>query len=213
MEGSGSLLVPFPTEEPTSQSDGSGSGLLPPIEGSGGLEPDHIICPSSTNQITVSLFETLTSAVGKFGCRLVTENNNSTGLLFTIEVQGMDELLLTEVVGDMLFVDLGFSPGVLEVMVTVCTEEGNEECDGTEYQDLDNVTITIVAHRDRLFPYGDALDDESFRDVLDGAVPIVAPERLPFYSNYYNTLYVSLVTSHILATHKFLVLRCVCCTS
>ena len=195
-EGSGSFLIPFPTEEPTSQSDSSGSGLSPPIEGSGGLELDHIECPSSTNQITVSLFETLTSAVNKFGCRLVTDNNNSTGLLYTLEFQDSDELLITEAVGDMLFVDLGLSPGVMEVMVTVCTDGGNEDCDGTEYQDLDNVTVTIVAHGDRLFPYGDTLDDESFRDVLDGAVPIVTPERLPFYSNYYHTLYVSFYLTH-----------------
>ncbi len=191
--GSGEMLMPF-TEEPNDNGDVSGSGGQPPTEGSGsggGLEPDVITCSNRIDQVTISNFETIATLLNIFECSLDTENGNSTGLLFIIGLLNGETITVTEEIGSRLLLD-EFNEDLIVFTVTVCTyTDDMEDCDGEYVLELGSVSVTLTSHQDRLLPYGEITEDSSFRNVLDGAVSIPLSETVPFYSNYYHSLYVS----------------------
>ena len=87
-----------------------------------------------------------------------------------------------------------FEEGENLVQISVCWENRQmETCDPDSVTvEIANVSVTVQSNTGRLFPYGEPTRDSSFRDVLDGSVPIYPPNAVPFFSNYYGSLHVSL---------------------
>ena len=89
---------------------------------------------------------------------------------------------------------IAFPTGLYSVTYSACLQEApfTKICaNESETIVLGTVSTTIVPSTDRLFPYGLSTGDRSFKGVLDGAVPIYLTEPVPFFTNYYNRLYVS----------------------
>lgn len=105
------------------------------------------------------------------------------------------QVMLTEQEASMSPVVSLFGVGLrsVNVSISVCEQSrgGVDACDAISMiENVGNVTILVQPSTTRLFPYGAVTGDQSFRGILDGAVAIYPPESIPFYANYYRSLYV-----------------------
>ena len=192
------MLMPLPTSEPDEDILDNGSGFGSGASGSGmDLMPETILCSNPTESLSVSLFDSISSAMGAFQCILLvtpmldtnTSETIEPSLLFIVTLQGGNKLYIPQDDPDPPFIDF-LDVGIHNVAVSACRGTG-VSCDSMQIFEIGNVTININSYQRRLFPFGDVLNDDSFRNVLDGAVPIVIPETIPFWSRYYHTIYVS----------------------
>lgn len=203
------LLMPMSTSELDPDSSGfgqSGSGM----SGSGmELIPEHIICSNPVQTLQVSLFDSIYSSLSTLECMLMSipdlntnsSNDREPALIFIIDLPNESDLFVTQHDLNEPFID-HFDTGTYTITITACSGV-DFACDQMGLVELGNITFVIGTHQRRLFPYGETIGDESFRDVLDGAVEIPLSKTIPFWSSYYNKIYVS-STAKIKTTVTFL---------
>jgi len=138
----------------------------------------------------MEVFTPLSVLFERFGCR----SHQPATTLLVMESAELSEVVREEDAPDILIGEL-FDQGYgrTEVAVTICTRQAAfpDTCNPNLPTVNSSVNISVQQSSARLLPYGDPVDDHSFRGVLDGGVPIYPPESIPFFSNYYNRLYVS----------------------
>lgn len=195
----GDMLMPMSTTEPEADYGSGESGIGSGASGSGmDLMPETILCSNPIQTLSVSLFDSISFALESFQCVLLvtplldtnTSEENEPSLLFIVTLPDSNKLYVPQDDPDPPFID-HFDVGVHFIAISACRGMG-VSCDSTQIFVIGNVTISIDSYQRRLFPYGEVMDDEYFRNVLDGAVSIVVPNTIPFWSRYYHTLYVSL---------------------
>ena len=166
------MLSPDMAGSGSGSSSGSGSG-------SGGvLIPDQVSCQFL--QLNFEIFNTAAELYRSLSSQCSNANPNTPPTL-TIRLQNVvlessDNTLLIE----------HLSMGQNSVSITAC---GMTCEDAVTY----SVTVNVTHSTSRLFPYGVSAGDDSFTGVLDGAVPIYICQDspVPFFSQYYERLYVS----------------------
>lgn len=152
--------------------------------GSGETLPTLITCSPPTTSIDVF---SLASEI--ITCMSVPDTAT---LLYIFTFAGQTIVFSDSQLSSRLAVEM-FGAGGAEVAITVCEEGERRSCSQDSIAvDVGVVTLSVELSLTGGFPYGqDLIGDSSFRGVLDGARPIYPPDSVPFYSNYYNTLYVS----------------------
>ena len=159
---------------------GSGSGLMSP----------EITCSPPSPILTTEIFTPLSTLLDSLSCEVT---GTYASLLYIFDLVDRLELLTEERLLNSFVADVLKRGENTITNITVCFEHRQYgTCDPdlpTTY--LEGITISVQPSTDRLFPYGFSTGDNSFRGVLDGAVPIYPPDSVPFYSKYYRRLYVS----------------------
>lgn len=181
--GSGTILSPMGML-------GSGSGTSPLTP-----SPPVVVTISCAQQqqpldnVTTEIFLLLSVVVDGFQC---CSSSSSTSLLFILTFPNQRVEVLTESQLDFSFVADILERGSTIVSISVCGEGSGGVCNpDIAVVDLGEVTVTVQQSSFSFFPYGPNSRDRSFRDVLDGARPIYPPARIPFFSDYYQSLFVS----------------------
>lgn len=182
------------------QDGGSGSGDLSPMGmfGSGSGMPTATPLPpvitiscvqQQFNSIATEIFLLLNTVVDGFQC---CSSSSNTPLLFVLTFPNQRVEVVTESRLDLDFVADVFERGSTVVSISVCGQGSGGVCNpDIAVVDLGEVTVTVQPSSFSVFPYGLNARDRSFRGVLDGARPIYPPARIPFFSNYYQRLFVS----------------------
>lgn len=164
---------------------------------------------NSTNpirEITTEIFNPIDVDLEQYQCRCILD------LIFMIEVPGVLQYKIY--IGndsDWIYAD-HFNIGRYSATVTICRNLYNQ-C-FQSILDLGNVTLVVNPHSKRLFPntiyyYHDIRPAENEDDA---ALTIRFSNSFPFFDNYYNQLYVSILTcmyvliSIIMYFHRLLVM-------
>lgn len=187
-----------PVLQPESSGDGEGSGTIQPSPSAeSGSTPDEevITCNIAPNAaveiftVADSFIQCSTTSQSQQPLLFTFINTTSAGNFITSRDFTERELAST-FIGDLI----GFDLRTYRVNISVCVQAENGTCDvygPIPVLDLGMILVTVTPSTNRLFPYGILTDDSSFRGVLDGAVAVYSLRGIPFFSNYYNRLYVS----------------------
>ena len=145
--------------------------------------------------ITVEIFSLLNTIIDGFECCTTSPR---APLIFVLAFPDQRVKVLTESRADTSLVADVFELGDVSISIHVCGEGNAGTCDPEiESVRLGEVTVSVMPSTSSAFPYGLHTRDRSFRDVLDGARPMYPPASIPFFSNYYRSLFVSLTIRSI----------------
>ena len=180
-----------PYEEGSADAQSSGNSSMFPSSGSGSeIQQPDLTCSAGQNRsLTVAILSSLESLFQRFQCT----SNSNVPLLYMLTFPDSREGTFHERQAlNLTILDVFNTAGDTSVSVRVCREGASEMCDqSSRIEDLGSITVSVnPLSSERLFPYGDLMDDQSFRGVLDGARVIYPSESIPFFSNYYRRLYV-----------------------
>lgn len=149
--------------------------------------PLDFSCAESISSVSIEIFSPLRMLIQELNC-----SSGPFLLLYTIEFRDHRAVVAEHDVDNYLVADF-LEEGENMFMISICRENAvlSNTCDPFSTVETVNDSVTVRRNIGRLFPYGDMMRDSSFRGVLDGAVPLYPPDKIPFFSNYYSSLHVS----------------------
>ena len=158
----------------------SGSDIMMPVA----LDPPS--CNTTSLSVDVNVFDTIIDSFLKLNCRAVEEGY---AIVFKSSELGLD---LMESDNTAVFVDyFDHSNDPQTFYLEVCNYDILNGDVGSCVVII--VTAVISRHSDRLLPFGGSFSDESVTNADDRSVGIFLSNPIPFWSGYYNSVYVSLL--------------------
>lgn len=175
----------------------TGESELMPSSGSGSASGSDLLflidpptCDTYSITLDVNLFDTILNELLQLNCKAAAEEYT---IVFKSSELGLD---LTEHDDTPLFADyFDYSDVPQTFSIEVCSYSilTGDICSSKAI----SVSATIGRHSDRLLPFGVLFSDNSVKNADDRSVGVFLPNPIPFWSRYYNSIYVSLIYSTI----------------
>ena len=162
-----------------------------PISGSGsgeGVVPaDPPTCSSTSLRLEVGLFDSIVDSLAELNCAVAEEGYV---VVFKSSDVGLEVLEsdTAAVFGDYFEYDESLQRFSLEVCTYDILADESDSCS----EDMVSVSAKISRHSDRLLPFVGPFADGNVTNADDRAQGVFLNNPIPFWSNYYTSVYVSI---------------------